>query len=566
MSFQKFSDDRLIGVQNEPYNEEILSILQNYIESIAHVSHKKKEKMFKDMLLILIDKINSIAKEGDLFDVGGYLTSAAYFMEEFDYAEAQQIYMWAIEYYDKYLQKLEKEGRFQEGLNISNQIVELYHNKLQNLDEDKEKTYIQKCIEYNIALIEILEGFCEPRKLSILFFTLGENYLKMEDWENAIKTNNSALEIARENKFYDIIANIYFNLSDIFFFSGDETKAKEIIEESKEYFSEEENKVLEKGSEKEKHYRLSQIYQIQKNLYSAMNEPAEFRKYSRKEAISYIELAKEIMGDGFDCHKIGSFYRGAALCFRETESDYLDGASCFLISANIFNKCKEYREASFCFNDAAKLFEDAKYYEKAVQLYEFASKSALKNKNYEFVIEKLMNAYNLIKQKNLKMEYENLLRKINECLEKLSENEAEWKRYFISGSLLLETLPYYKELGFSNKSSKIKNNLKKILHYYEKEYFKNSERGKSSTVAYILSLYAISNIALENFDKAKELIKLLKKNYTSRIINSYVTITEEILKAKKSGISFDLSRQKRKVKKVFSNSIEIKLFNNFLFF
>ena len=97
------------------------------------------------------------------------------------------------------------------------------------------------------------------------------------------------LSMVLKNNFYDIIVNIYFNLSDIYLFSGNEVKAEEVMEEARNYFSNEE----EKYDEKKNYYMLSQIYQIQKNLNSTFPNSSNFRKYSRKEAYSYIELGKK---------------------------------------------------------------------------------------------------------------------------------------------------------------------------------------------------------------------------------------------------------------------------------
>lgn len=571
MDFIKFPEVDFQDSLGDAVEDEILPFLNSYLKASSKISsHKKKEKQFMEMLSKLIDKINQIAKNGDLFEVAGNLTSAAYFLEEFNWKEAQQIYIKAIENYDKYMNKIEKEGKFNEACEISNRIADLYHNKLN--DRESEKIYLKKCIEFNSAQIKIMEGFVKPRKLAILYYNLGDFHSKVEDWDNAIETYRTALEIVLKNNFYDIIVNVYFNLSDIYLFSGNEVRAEEIIEEARNYFSNEE----EKYDEEQNHFMLSQIFQIQKNLNSTItNTLGNFRKYSRKEAYSYIELGKRSLQGASDYHKAASYYRGAALCYKENEFDYLESASCFLLAGNMFRKIsKDYvnnSEAGLCYNDAAESFEEAGFSEKSVKLFDLAAYCALKSDNYEFAIEKLMKAYDLIRVKNLLADWEYFAKKICLYLKKLSDNELKNKLYFVSGTLLLESLPYYKKLGYSDESVEIKEILNQIAENYIKEYDSNFENGKNSTLSYIITLSAITYIALNDFEKVKEQIQKLdsKKrlgNSFSQINQAYKTITTEMLKAKKDGKKFNLSNLNKKIKKIFSNSIEIKLLNNFIFF
>lgn len=565
MDYIKFPEIDFQDSLGDTVEDEILPVIHEYLKASSKVSsHKKKEKQFMEMLSKLIQKINQIAKNGDIFEVAGNLTSAAYFLEEFNFREAQQIYIKAIENYRVYMNKLESEGKFKEACEISNRIANLYHNKMN--DRESEKNYIRKCIEFNSAQIKISEGFSKPRNLAILYYNLGDFHSKVEDWDNAIETYRTALEIVLKNNFYDIIVNIYFNLSDIYLFSGNEVRAEEIIEEARNYFSNEE----EKYGEEQNHFRLSQIFQIQKNLNSTITNTSNFRKYSRKEAYSYIELGKKSLQVSSDYHKAASYYRGAALCYKENEFDYLESASCFLLAGNMFRKIsKDYvnnSEAGLCYNDAAESFEEAGFSEKSVKLFDLAAFCALKVEDYEFAIEKLMKAYDLIKVKNLLADWEYFAKKICLYLKKLSDNELKNKLFFVSGTLLLESLPYYKKLGFTDESAEIKEILNQIAENYIKEYDSNFENRKNSTFSYIIALSAIAYVALNDFEKAKEQIQKLESKKRSNINEAYKTIANEMLKAKKNGKKFNLSNLNKKIKKIFSNSIEIKLLNNFIFY
>ena len=143
--------------------------------------------------------------------------------------------------------------------------------------------------------------------------------------------------------------------------------------------------------------------------------------------------------------------------------------------------------------------------------------------------------------------------------------------FFVSGTLLLESLPYYKKLGHTEESAEIKEILNQIAENYNKEYDSNFKNARSSTLSYIITLSAITYIALNDFEKAKEQIQKLENskrsgNSFSQINEAYKTIANEMLKAKKSGKKFNLSNLNKKIKKIFSNSIEIKLLNDFIFY
>lgn len=544
----------------QPPDEEIVGIIQDYLKkSSQETNHRIREQYLMEMLALLIKKVNEFAKEGDNLEVADNLCSAAYYLEEFDYDEARQIYKSAIMYYEKYMLKLQKEGKFDEASWTANQIAELFRSKLNDIES--EKKYILKCIEYKTALVEILEGFVKPRKLSILFYNLGNLYSKLEDWSNAIKSNELSLKIAMENKYYDVVADVYFNLSDIYLFSGYEEKSKDVFDEAKNYFLEEEEICIQKKD----YYLLSQIYQILKNINSAMNNTVDFKKFSRKEAYTYIKLARKILKNGKDPHKIASFYRGAALCYRETDSDFLEGASCFLIAGNIFRQLGEQDECELCYNDSAELFEEIGIYDKAIQLYNDAADFALSHDDYESAIEKLMNAFDLAETKNLKNIKMEIAEKIITRLEELSKREIKKGKYFIAATLLVETLPYLIKIGYVKDSQEITEILHKISKYYNMEYESNSGNGKSSTIAYVIALNAISKITLNKFDEAEKCINKLDES-ESELTKYYKKIVQSMLEAKKNAQKFDLSYFSKKIKKIFSNSEEIKLLSNFLFY
>jgi tetratricopeptide (TPR) repeat protein len=392
-------------------------------------------------------------------------------------------------------------------------------------------------------------------------YNLGELYARINEFELALEYSNLTLELAKEQKFYDIIANTYLNLSDIYLFMDDEETSREFIEDARTYFSKEEQRCKDSG----KYNNLSQIYQILKTINAEINDKKEFVKFSRKEAKSYIDLAKHIHREKLNYYKLANFYKGAAVCFKET--DYLECATCYYLAARIFQQIGEYTLSNSCYSEAAELFEEIGLYKRAIELYCQSAENYLQNNNLEFAIEKFMNAFDLLSRENINFQKYELAEKIETNLIRLSTINANENRYFIAGTLLLETLFYYKKAGLRKSQEDINKLLNKIQFYYQKEYQEHAESGKSSWVAYMLALTAIAHISLGKMDKAYEYIKKLKLiENGSNTINSYRKITELILKSKKEEIKFTLSTLDKKSKKIYSGLEEVKLFNNLLFY
>jgi len=541
-------------------NDKILELLEKYFVEAGEVNnHKQRESIFRDMMTQLSELIIELARNGDSYEAGEYLYSAAYYLEEFNFKDAQQIYIQVIDHYDKYRVAEQKLGKFEEASWVSFKIAEIYHDKLG--DQESEKKYILKCIEYKEALYEILNGFTKPRKLATLLYNLGELYARINNWKRALDYNNLTLELCKEQKFYDIIANTYLNLSDLYLFMDEESTSRDIIEQARLYFSQEEKFCSQTG----KYNQLSQIYQILKTINAEINDQQEFIKFSRKEAKSYIDLAKQLHRDKLNYFKLANFYKGAAICFKET--DYLECATCYYLAARIFHQIGEYTQANSCYGEAAELFEEVGHYKKAIELYCQAGDASLSNNNLEYAIEKFMNAFDLLSRENINFQKNELAEKIETNLILLSDINAKENRFFIAGTLLLETLFYYKKAGLQKSESEITTLLKKIKNYYHKEYMEHKESKKSTWIAYMLALTAIAYISLKKPEKASPLIKQLKTiENKSHTIKAYREITELILKSKMDELKFTLSNLDKKSKKIYSGLEEIKLFNNLLFY
>jgi len=541
------------------FSENINQIIIEYMGLIESLKdHNKRENKLMEMISLILSEVNKIVKEGDYFEVANHLISIAYYLEEFDFSAAKQVYLKVIEYIEKSNHKLLREGNFEDLIKNNRKIAEIYKEKIG--DSSKFEKYIKKCIEYSKNLLEISLDNTDFKMKAIGYINLGELFNLIEDWSNALKAFQVALEIAKKGDYYELISNSYLNISNIYLYQGDELNSFAILEEAFQYFKEQEKRLAEKNN----YEYISDIYQILKKISLTKQDHIEFVKYSQKQAISYIEMAKKYKLNQSNSQKVARLYRAAALCYKDTDENDLESATCFLIAGNLFKELSNFGEASISYGDAAESFERAGYYSKACKLYIDAADLAIKINNYEFAIEKLIEGYEIIIQHEL-LDYKNtFITKIIKYLSEFSDIQASQKKFFTAGSLLLESLRYYKELEIPSNSPEIMDLLKKIYSYFYEEYESNKINEHNSTVLYILALCAIVKIPLKKYKEVQEIIDYLNsKNIEYAKI--YANIIESMCKCFRSNTKFDIGSFDPKTKKVYTNSEEIKLFELFFF-
>jgi hypothetical protein len=528
--------------------EEIILVVKEALDKIQQAKKKQlKEHHLFQLLAFLISSSNDIAQEGDYYEAAGRLYSAAYYLEEFYPKEAKEIYIKSNEYYISYFNNLMKTGAVNEAANVALRISNIFNEKLN--DNEKYKEYISKSIGLIANQIEILNGVGTHREICGKYQILSMLYMQIEDWENVIITAKLALEIAIKIKDYSIISNAYNDLFTVFQNLEQPKNAHNVLYESMDYFSKEASEY----ELKQELLPLSQLYQIIKNIHSQMRNFKKFQLYSRKEAGVYITLAKLGMLYNTGYAQIASYYRGAALCYRETEQNELDCASCFFLAGDYYLEAKKYMEASINYEDAAFAFEKIDNLDKTYELYIKAGEYAAKTKSLQPAIENFMSAYEVLNR--IEKDPRKVLNLLVKNLKLLGKIEEASQNYFAAATLQLEAAIYYEK--YPERSSE---NLKEILLSAQKNYWNaitsDQSQHKRSIIAYTCALSAILSKILGKAQATNDSMKILNK-IDSKTGKSYKKLSDLILVNLNSSEDLDL-KQDKKMERLFNNSEEIK--------
>jgi len=512
---RKIEEDFIFEEQNE-----LIAMVKNSLVEIQKASQKRKDLKLFDFLSKLFAKSDFVAERGDFYEAAGRLFIAAYYLEEYHPQESRDIYQKALEYYILSLNKKIKQGAFQDATNISLKIANIYVQKLQNHQEELE--YIQKAIGLIQNQIEILEVGGNFRELCGKYQTLSILYEKIKDFPNVISSAETAIDIGKSIKDYSIIANAYNILKLAYEKMQNLKESQNITYQALDFFSKEasENEAIQEF------ILLSQLYQIIKNLHRNLNNQEKFIQFSRKEAGVYVELAKDGLIKNLEMTQIASYYRGAALCYKEYIKFSLDSASCFFAAGNYYLESKKYNEAASNYEDAAKMFEGLKKYNKAYDLYVLAGNNANNSNNLKSAILNYISAESLIKFINV--DPADIYNELVEFLNNLANIEQKSENHYVAGSLFVEAAYYTK------KNSKINSELmKNYLDLAQKNYWiaakSKNEIGKKSMKAYTFGLVFIICKFLREEDSSNDALKLLISMNTKTSLK-YKKICQDITK------------------------------------
>jgi hypothetical protein len=375
-------------------------------------------------------------------------------------------------------------------------------------------------------------------------------YSRLNQWDNVFENAKKALEIAKIIKEYSIAANAYIDIATSFEKHGDQKKGQNYLFEAMDYFSKE----AAQYEQSQDLLPLSQLYQIIKNIYGYLRDSNRFEIYSRKEAGVYIALAKLGLLNNTSNTQIASYYRGAALCYRETNQNDIDCASCFLLAGNYYSEAKKYVESSLNYQDAAVIFERIKKYKKAFDLYLKAGESAVKANNLEIAIENFMQAEEITKYDQL--DWRKVINLLIKNLEKLAIIQEAAKNHFVAATLYLEVAKY--ELKLPNNTNG--NNQNQFLEKCYKNYYlaakSANELGKKSSIAYAYALAALSAYILNKFNDYNELISVIEKP-DAKTSQNYALLVKSIIECKNEEHPINLTDDKR-LGKLYDSSDEIQ--------
>ncbi len=531
--------------------EELILFVKNHIGEIQKAStQERKDLKLYDFLSKLFNFSDNLAKRGDYYEAAGRLFIAAYYLEEYHPQESRDIYQKAIEYYILSLNKKIKQGSIQDATNVSLKIANIFIKKLQNHQE--ELKYIQKAVELIQNQIEILQVSGNFRDLCGKYQTLSILYEKMNNFPNVISSAETAINIGKNIKDYSIIANSYNILKLAYEDMQNSKESQNITYKALDFFSKE----ASENEAKQEYILLSQIYQIIKNLHGNLNNQEKFLQFSRKEAGVYVELAKEGLINNLEMTQIASYYRGAALCYKESSKFSLDSASCFYAAGNYYLEAKKYNEASSNYEDAAKTFEGLKKHIKAYDLYILAGKNALKTNNLKSAILNYISAESLIKF--IGVDPINILTKLVKFLKILANNEENSENHYVAGSLFIEAAFYTKKQS-KNNSDIMKNYLELAQKNYWIAATSENEIGKKSMKTYTFGLVCVICKFLGMEDKSNEAFENMKSMNSKNSVK-YSNLCGDIIKCIDSDEPFLISNLDPNTIKLLNheNSSELK--------
>lgn len=462
--------------------------------------------------------ITDIRESGNSLEAGELAYSIGGLLKKYDDSYSFELYKKAIGLWKDQIEEYKTQGRLHEISELFLRIAELYREKYDNLELERE--YIKKSIKFLTQESDLLEGFNEGRKLAQIYQNIAELYLKLSEVEKAIDYYIKVIHFAKENHLFDILPYSYRQISFCYKKLNKPHKAKRIILKAIDFFL----RFYQNLKKKNDHLGLAQICQILKNLYKNVREWKLYTFYSKKEAGAYISLAEAIKGKPEESHRIARYYRGAALCYKDTNENLIEASSCFLLAGNYCEKIEDYNQTAINYFDSAKIFKKLENYDLAYKLFMKAGDNYSKVNYPNGSSKSYLYAYEVALEGDLEFNRYGLFNQIVRELHIMAKVGLKNKQFFKAASLILESIKFYEQLD-NKKDFLIKNMLKNTYkYYYRAAHLKKI--GKSE----LLVSYAIASLSLiliGKLDKAQEIIDEINLNgqkilYIKEMINTII--------------------------------------------
>jgi len=492
------------------------------------------------------DYIKEMCEAGNRLEAGELLYSIGQLIEKYEKSQALELYDKTIALWEEEIENYKTQGKLHEISELFLRIAELYREQYNNLE--LEKKYILKSIDFLIQESDLLEGFNEGRKLAQIYQNVAELYLKLSDIEHAIEYYKKVIQFAKQNHLFDILPYSYRQISFCYKKLNNPHKAKEVLLKAIDFFL----KLYQKLSKKNENLAVAQICQILKNLYRTLREWKLYSYYSKKEAGAYISLAEELKGkeDGF--YKIARYYRGAALCYKDTNENLLESASCFLLAGNYCEKMEDYNQTAINYFDCAMIFKKLKNYELAYKHFMKAGDNYSKIQDHNGSSKSYLYAYEVAIEGDLEFNSFGLFNQIIRELHIMAKEGLKNKQFFKAATLILESIKFYEQLDNAEEFL-----LKEMIKNTYKYYYRAANLKKIGT-SHILESYAIASLSLiliGKLEKARKIINEieLKGRKISTIKEMINIIIERIL----DGKNVDMNCFPDHIIKLIEDSVDI---------
>ena len=528
--------------------EDLISYIKNCTEKIARIDDKhERDIILFEMLHTLNEMSETFTEEEDYFEAAGMLCSAAYYLEEYYNNYAKRLYEKAIKYYNHHIHKMVRKGNIKEAGTIAIKIADLYRDKICSTS-DEEKNVL-RAIDFTKQEIEFMIAYDSAHDLALLFQKIGVLHERIHHFREAIVANQNVLKYAKRTKDFSLISNAYQNLSTSYMHAKDFGKAQDIMLEGMEYFSNLASKFEQNGEL----LMLSQIYQIMKRFYVFLRDKSHFILFSKKEAQVYLSLAKlSLIGD-VPLVQVASYYRAAALCYKDTNKNNIEASTCFILSGNYYKDEKKYVEATINYMDSAELFEIMENYKKSYEYYIKSAECAILAFNKEIAIENYIRAIDL--SEKAKINNEIAIKRLIELLEHYAIVQKSSQNCFVAATMYLEAAYYYFLLKKQNDAQFTDYILKSAKLYYESGISSNELRKHSDRV-YALVLSVLCNYLLKNTSRIESIVKEIStgNSKTAKIYEKIMTLV--MIKTEK--LDVDIACLEPKERNLYSKSEELK--------
>ncbi len=537
-----------IDSEYDDQNDDLITYIKSCTERIARIDDKhERDILLFEMLHKLNDLSETFTEEEDYYEAAGMLCSAAYYLEEYYNNYAKRLYEKAIKYYNYHIDKLIRKGNIKEAGNLAIKIADLYRDKIYSTSDEEKNIF--RAIEFVKQEIELMMAYDSAHDLALLFQKIGVLYERIHAFKDAISAHHNVLKYAKKTKDFSLISNAYQNLSNSYMHANDFGKAQDTMLEGMEYFSNLASKFEQSGEL----LSLSQIFQIMKRFYGFLRDKSHFNLFSKKEAQVYLSLAKlSLIGD-VPLTQVASYYRAAALCYKDTNKNNIEAGTCFILAGNYYKDEKKYIEATINYADSAEIFEIMENYKKAFEYYIKSAECAILAMNREIAIENYIRAIDLAEKANQNCDI--AIERLIKHLHDYAKLQLSSQNCFIAATMYLEAAYYYFMLKKTNDAQFSEYILNAAKLYYESGKSTNELRKHSDRI-YALVLSVLCNFLLKNSARIDLILKEISSgnSKTAKIYEKIMTLV--MVKAEK--VDVDISCLEPKERNVYSKSEEMK--------
>jgi len=482
--------------------DEFLNQLRLQVEKIQSIKDKtKRDENIQLLIKTSLKYADNIINVGEYFEAGEFLYSVAELMETNNNIRVYGLYEHIIKLFKKVIKNFIAQAKLHEIAEIYLKIADIYGEKLINLDLEKQN--IKKSINYLIQESNLLEDFSETRKLAQNYQNIAELYLRISEFEKAITYFKNVISISKKYNYYDLMSYSFRQIASCYEEIDRYNDSKEILLDAVEYFA----SLIYQFEEKNNNLTVSQICQILKNLYKILKDDDQYIIYNKKEASAYINLAESLEKKEDNYQKIAMYYRGAGLCYQETNNNLIESASCFVLAGNYSEKIQDYNEAATNFLDAAIIFKKLNNLDMAYKHFIKAGDNFWKIGDANQSTEHYLNAYDIVIEGNLEFNRYGIFNQIIRGLNKVAEDGLKNKHFYTAATLILESIKFYEKLETS-KDFLLKELVRNVYKYYYAAA--NLKNIGLSNIVYSYVLASLSCIVIGQLDKAWQIISEIR--------------------------------------------------------